>query len=134
AVDSGGNEGAASVPLIVSTNPPALTGWPEFMAEPTSSSVCLADLDGDLRPEILAGAEYLYVFRPDGTDWYDGDSNTATPGIFSTALHHFASSPAASDLDFDGIPEIIAASWNDSDRKSTRLNSSHDQISYAVFC
>ncbi|TMQ53299.1 MAG: hypothetical protein E6K74_09755 [Candidatus Eisenbacteria bacterium] len=114
AVDSGGNEGAASVPLIVSTNPPALTGWPEFMAEPTSSSVCLADLDGDLRPEILAGAEYLYVFRPDGTDWYDGDSNTATPGIFSTALHHFASSPAAADLDFDGIPEIIAASWNDS--------------------
>src|SRR2546430_10400527 len=25
-------------------------------------------------------------------------------------------------------------SWNDLDRKSTRLNSSHSQISYAVFC
>src|SRR3989440_3687505 len=25
-------------------------------------------------------------------------------------------------------------SWNMADRKSTRLNSSHDQISYAVFC
>src|SRR5688572_32607941 len=24
--------------------------------------------------------------------------------------------------------------WNDQDRKSTRLNSSHSQISYAVFC
>src|SRR2546430_7836376 len=24
--------------------------------------------------------------------------------------------------------------WNDLDRKSTRLNSSHSQISYAVFC
>src|SRR2546421_2520587 len=24
--------------------------------------------------------------------------------------------------------------WNQQDRKSTRLNSSHDQISYAVFC
>src|SRR2546427_5073216 len=29
----------------------------------------------------------------------------------------------------------ILAHWNDSpDRKSTRLNSSHSQISYAVFC
>src|SRR2546428_9112241 len=27
-----------------------------------------------------------------------------------------------------------AASWPPRDRKSTRLNSSHDQISYAVFC
>src|SRR2546430_9039738 len=28
----------------------------------------------------------------------------------------------------------IAASWGYRDRKSTRLNSSHSQISYAVFC
>src|SRR3989440_1244149 len=27
-----------------------------------------------------------------------------------------------------------SASQNNTDRKSTRLNSSHDQISYAVFC
>src|SRR2546428_6004047 len=27
-----------------------------------------------------------------------------------------------------------AATWLPADRKSTRLNSSHDQISYAVFC
>src|SRR2546421_1944415 len=26
------------------------------------------------------------------------------------------------------------SSWRNTDRKSTRLNSSHDQISYAVFC
>src|SRR6185295_9002858 len=57
---------------------------------------------------------YLYVFRPDGTDWLDGDGNPATTGIFSTALHHIPSSPAAADLDGDGQPEIIAASWNDS--------------------
>src|SRR2546428_8404737 len=30
-----------------------------------------------------------------------------------------------------GMPEVISAN---EDRKSTRLNSSHDQISYAVFC
>src|SRR2546421_9695790 len=29
---------------------------------------------------------------------------------------------------------VFAGQLNDIDRKSTRLNSSHDQISYAVFC
>jgi hypothetical protein len=114
AVDSGGNESAPSAALVVSTSPPALQGWPELLGEATSSSVCLADLDGDLKPEVLVGAEFLYVFRPDGTDWHDGDQSPATTGIFSTALHHIPSSPAAADLDGDGVPEIIAASWDDS--------------------
>jgi len=114
AVDSGGNEGPRSATIVVSTSPPSLQGWPETLGEATSSSVCLADLDHDQKPEVLVGADYLYVFRPDGTDWFDGDFNPATVGIFSTALHHIASSPAAADLDFDGVPEIIAACWNDS--------------------
>jgi hypothetical protein len=84
------------------------------LGQSTSSSVCLADLDGDDRPEVLVGSDYLYVFGPDGADWYDGDQNTVTTGIFSTALHNIASSPTTADLDSDGIPEIIAASWNDS--------------------
>src|SRR2546430_17426580 len=29
---------------------------------------------------------------------------------------------------------IWTVAWSDRDRKSTRLNSSHSQISYAVFC
>src|SRR2546430_11152217 len=36
-----------------------------------------------------------------------------------------------------GLPEDRLHSWetpSDRDRKSTRLNSSHSQISYAVFC
>ncbi|HEY2924446.1 MAG TPA: C25 family cysteine peptidase [Candidatus Eisenbacteria bacterium] len=122
AVDSGGNEGALSAPLVSSTSPPALIGWPEPVGEATSSSVCLADLDLDLRPEVLVGADFLYVFRPDGTDWHDGDLSPATTGIFSTALHHIPSSPAAADLDSDGIPEIIAASWNDSTVAVWRAN------------
>src|SRR5688572_31069657 len=28
----------------------------------------------------------------------------------------------------------VASEWTNEDRKSTRLNSSHSQISYAVFC
>jgi hypothetical protein len=114
AVDSSGNEGPRSPILLASTTPPSLTGWPLAMGQSTSSSVCLADLDGDARPEVIVGAEYLYVLRHDGTDWYDGDQNAVTTGIFSTALHYIPSSPAAADLDFDGTPEIIAASWNDS--------------------
>src|SRR2546427_5316333 len=33
-----------------------------------------------------------------------------------------------------GIAHRIAAALDKADRKSTRLNSSHSQISYAVFC
>jgi hypothetical protein len=114
AVDSSGNEGARSAVLLASTTPPAVLGWPVSLGASTSSNVCLADLDGDARPEVIVGAEYLYVFRPDGTDWHDGDASPVTTGIFSTLLHHNPSSPAAADLDFDGTPEIIAASWSDS--------------------
>src|SRR2546421_6623921 len=37
---------------------------------------------------------------------------------------------------FEGRRMLIAyyCMWHTGDRKSTRLNSSHDQISYAVFC
>src|SRR5216683_4360551 len=49
---------------------------------------------------------------------------------------------SASELKGEGRPitneseraEILAALRQVEDRKSTRLNSSHDQISYAVFC
>src|SRR2546430_6922696 len=32
------------------------------------------------------------------------------------------------------LVEVIEVAWEVTDRKSTRLNSSHSQISYAVFC
>src|SRR4051812_49557939 len=34
----------------------------------------------------------------------------------------------------DGVPVWLNELWVDADRKSTRLNSSHMSISYAVFC
>src|SRR2546429_1337693 len=34
----------------------------------------------------------------------------------------------------DAIPSRTCPGWNSIDRKSTRLNSSHGYISYAVFC
>ena len=114
AIDSSGNESVRSAILLASTTPQALTGWPLTVGASTSSSVVLSDLDGDDRPEVIVGAEYLYVARPDGTDWIDGDQSAITTGIFSTSLRDLPSSPAAADLDGDGTPEIIAASWSDS--------------------
>src|SRR2546422_7196251 len=45
------------------------------------------------------------------------------------------------DVDLDGYEDVLATTghlWDvmdaDTDRKSTRLNSSHGYISYAVFC
>src|SRR2546430_12158173 len=38
------------------------------------------------------------------------------------------------ELDGDEMTRIIWQDIKDRDRKSTRLNSSHSQISYAVFC
>ncbi|MGE5175265.1 MAG: C25 family cysteine peptidase [Hyphomicrobiales bacterium] len=114
AVDSSGNRSARSPFFLASTTPPALSGFPASTGVATSSSVCLADLDGDGKPELLVGADYLYAFRSDGTDWIDGDANPVSVGVFSTLLHHIPSTPAAADLDGDGVPEIIAASWDDS--------------------
>src|SRR5438270_3993809 len=37
-------------------------------------------------------------------------------------------------IEFDSLPDAIGSAAQDEDRKSTRLNSSHSQISYAVFC
>lgn len=112
AVDSGGTWGPLSF-ITASTTPPSVAGFPAALDGATSSSVCLVDLDADGRPEIVTGAEALYVFRADGTDWIDGDSDPVTTGVFSTALHHIPSTPAAADVDLDGVPEIIAASWDD---------------------
>src|SRR2546430_8622727 len=70
-------------------------------------------------------------------------NDTATTEIYTLSLHDAlpicVSTPG-------GLPDASAARWRGSsrgrldrsillqDRKSTRLNSSHSQISYAVFC
>src|SRR5690606_40007409 len=39
-----------------------------------------------------------------------------------------------SEVNFLATPEFTSITHNSTDRKSTRLNSSHVKISYAVFC
>src|SRR6266700_5087176 len=60
-------------------------------------------------------------------------NDTATTEIYTLSLHDA--------LPISSLPSPIAPRWpepppywQDRDRKSTRLNSSHVKISYAVFC
>src|SRR5690349_23339080 len=67
-------------------------------------------------------------------------NDTAPTEIYTLSLHDAlpifrsaASTPGAIDLKM-GSSRSTAASGPPIDRKSTRLNSSHVEISYAVFC
>src|SRR6266567_275190 len=65
-------------------------------------------------------------------------NDTATTEIYTLSLHDaLPISPRARHFPRDGRAEGITrpTEWRSRrDRKSTRLNSSHSQISYAVFC
>src|SRR6478672_12666084 len=62
-------------------------------------------------------------------------NDTATTEIYTLSLHDALPISAAPmpRLVIAGVPRRMPLGSN-GDRKSTRLNSSHDQISYAVFC
>src|SRR3989440_676690 len=63
-------------------------------------------------------------------------NDTATTEIYTLSLHDalpIYTSELQSQAE-DGIRDLIVTGVQTCDRKSTRLNSSHDQISYAVFC
>src|SRR2546428_12428492 len=64
-------------------------------------------------------------------------NDTATTEIYTLSLHDALPIYDVVGLVFDQI-EIKLNDFShraaEADRKSTRLNSSHDQISYAVFC
>src|SRR2546430_11933773 len=60
-----------------------------------------------------------------------------TGGKFDGVLGTLAALEVVRTLNDAGIETempICVCNWTNEDRKSTRLNSSHSQISYAVFC
>src|SRR2546430_16204649 len=65
-------------------------------------------------------------------------NDTATTEIYTLSLHDAL--PISAHVDGDGVAQVLDAEvgrkmfCRGEDRKSTRLNSSHSQISYAVFC
>src|SRR3989339_74488 len=63
-------------------------------------------------------------------------NDTATTEIYSLSLHDALPISVEKNTGEPAQPEATTTTTAamDKDRKSTRLNSSHDQISYAVFC
>src|SRR5688572_32151193 len=65
-------------------------------------------------------------------------NDTATTEIYTLSLHDALPILVAGYLVYDRVQQVgprITIRFKDGrDRKSTRLNSSHSQISYAVFC
>src|SRR3712207_8420838 len=78
------------------------------------------------RPPRSTLFPYTTLFRSE-LEIHDGDTFAAGP-VTLHALHTPGHSPGGVSL-WDGAARVFAG-----DRKSTRLNSSHANISYAVFC
>src|SRR5206468_7436646 len=71
------------------------------------------------RPSLTNSSDWVSVRSADATRFAGSLKNRSTSASHSSRQSAF-------------VPPMMR--WDEGDRKSTRLNSSHDQISYAVFC
>lgn len=114
AIDSSGNESSLTEPLAATTLNGFSPGWPVALGDLDGVAPTVEQLDGWGDFEVVAGAEAIYAFRSDGTDFHDGDDSPATIGRLSeaTAGYIFHCKPAVVDIDFppDGEPEILTNS------------------------
>jgi hypothetical protein len=110
-VDSSLQWSAPSPTLVVNTTASLLTGWPADLAEQTSSSVAVGDVDGDARPEVVVGDMGVYAWHANGQELRDGDGNPNTLGVFSLAPGLMLASVALAAIDAQPGLEIVAASW-----------------------
>ena len=112
AVDSAGVEGPWSGEAQATTSLIPKPGFPRELGAATSSSPCLAYLNGDTKGDIVTGADEIYAVLDDGTEYMDGDNDTRTYGVFSASgFGPYWSPPAVGDLDHDGVQEIVGATW-----------------------
>src|SRR5690625_74016 len=91
--------------------------------------------------QFVAGmyGSYTVWTSPDGETWTQqqdiGDGDTASPGVAAISSIAFGGGVfVASTANGNIWTSPDGANWTKQDRKSTRLNSSHVAISYAVFC
>ncbi len=113
AVDSSGNESGLSGVAQASTSLPPEPGFPMALAQSTSSSPCLAYIDGDKKAEVVTGSNEIYVAKANGEELLDGDEDSRTYGVFSrTGVGPYWAPPSVADIDRDGVPEIVAAGFS----------------------
>src|SRR2546427_2950031 len=83
------------------------------------------------RPPRSTLFPYTTLFRSNYFDPGDWLNYTRTFPSNNYKVYLRVASQNRQDVRFD---EVTSGSTSTTDRKSTRLNSSHSQISYAVFC
>ena len=112
--DSSYSASVNSESISGSTNPPLAAGWPNEVAQTTSSSVAIADVDAIPGLELLCGAEMQYAWHADGNELVDGDNDVLTSGPISRrgrATTGFQATQALGDLDLDNDLEIVNVGW-----------------------
>jgi hypothetical protein len=110
--DSSYNASGPSAVISGSTNPPAASGWPIELAQQSSSSAIVVDIDGGAQNELLCGGDVQYAFHGDGTEVVDGDEDPRTNGPLSLrgqalSTSGFAATPAAGNIDLSGLLEVV---------------------------
>ena len=107
-----------------------LPGWPRPTIDNVRAGTVAGDIDGDGSPEVIAIDQdaYLYVWRANGTEFMDGDSNPGTDGVFRRLPDTpwwQVQTPSVADLDGDGDEEILVAA------QDSTLHVFEDDGSYA---
>src|SRR5438034_2672857 len=97
-----------------------------FQAEDGIRDHCVTGVQTCALPILKIGGEYSSISSP--------GSGNLLPLHFG-GRYLFSAIPALGVTSaLDGLKQAIPAAYVQGDRKSTRLNSSHTVISYAVFC
>ncbi|MBI5710352.1 MAG: VCBS repeat-containing protein [Candidatus Eisenbacteria bacterium] len=111
AVDSSGNESTPSAAQSASTNPPRHTIFPIPMGRNTPASVAVDHVYTGYPMDLVAGADYLYLWHPDGNAPVDADGAGTTSGDFTNQGSYYAAGASIADVD-GGSKEIIAPTWD----------------------
>jgi hypothetical protein len=112
AIDSSGNESPASAVIGAVTGPAYHSGFPARTNESSDTPVAVDHLSTGYLRDVLVGGQVLHVFHADGTAPVDADGLPATPGDFSTIGAFYPGGGSISDLDHNGLREVIGAAWN----------------------
>lgn len=108
AVDDGGLEGPLSAAFAVSTTLPELECFPLPLGLETSSALAIGHVDADGRPDMVIGADFVYVIDGDCTEKIDGDNDAQTFGpILDLKGRYGPNSIVLAELDGVAGQEII---------------------------
>jgi hypothetical protein len=117
AVDSSGNESAASAASSINTNPAQLNGFPIGLGAQSSCSAVVGDITGDGMKEIVAGNDHLYAWSANGIEVRDADNDPQTWGVFANEVQIVTGAVALGEMDRSspGL-ETFVTSWDDSNK------------------